>query len=196
MAAPRWASAPSGNIEGLPPAIVTRSWSCRLDARSLLIYPDPRLRQRAGAVVDFDEALRADANDLTDVLVAVAALGLALPHIGRLRRLVVLRMEPGGPASIYVNPEILWASPEHAPQTEGSVSMPGIADTVDRPVQVQVRYQDLDGVFHEEEANDFRAACLLHEIDQLDGIFWIDRLSRLRRDRALKRFAKARRATA
>lgn len=164
-----------------------------MDARSLLIYPHPLLRQRAEAVVDFDEALRADSRDLTDVLVAVSALGLALPHIGRLRRLVVLRMEPGEPASLYVNPEIVWASPERAPQTEGSVSMPGVTDTVDRAVQVRLRYQDLDGLFHEEEADGFRAACLLHEIDQLDGIFWIDRLSRLRRDRALKRFAKLRR---
>ena len=102
-------------------------------------------------------------------------------------------MEPGAPTTIYVNPQIVWTSDERGPQTEGSVSMPGIMETVDRAVRVRVRFSDLSGVEHEEEAEGFRAACLQHEVDQLDGIFWIDRLSRLRRDRALKRFAKLRR---
>lgn len=164
-----------------------------MNAPSLLIYPDPRLRLQAEAVTAFDATLRAAAQDLSDALVAVSALGLTLPHIGRLRRMALVRMEPGEPATFYVNPEIVWASSEQRPQMEGSVSMPGITEMVDRAVTVRVRYQDLDGVIHEEEAEGFRAACLLHEIDQLDGIFWIDRLSRLRRDRTLKRFAKLRR---
>lgn len=163
-------------------------------ARDLLIYPDPRLRLRAEPVAAFGEALHAVAGDLFDTLVAASALGLTLPHLGILQRVVVLRMEPGEAATTYVNPEIVWASPELAPQTEGSVCMPGISDAVDRAVKVRVRFQDLGGAIHEEEAEGFRAACLLHEIDQLDGIFWIDRLSRLRRDRAIKRFAKSRRS--
>jgi peptide deformylase len=93
-----------------------------------------------------------------------------------------------------VNPEIVWASLERGPQSEGSVSMPGIMDVVERAVRVRVRFQDLAGAEREEEADGFRAACLQHEIDQLDGIFWIDRLSRLRRERAVKRFAQLRRA--
>jgi peptide deformylase len=164
-----------------------------VSAPSLLIYPDPRLRRVATPVTAFDEALRDSARALEAVMLAVSALGLTLPHIGRAQRLVLLRMEPGEPVTAYVNPEIVWASPERGPQQEGSVSMPGVMDVVDRAVRVRVRYRDLDGAEHVEEAEGFRAACLQHEIDQLDGIFWIERLSRLRRDRAIKRFGKLRR---
>jgi len=164
-----------------------------VSASSLLIYPDPRLRLVAAPVTAFDAALRDSAHALEAVMLAVSALGLTLPHIGRAQRLVLLRMEPGEPVTAYVNPEIVWASPERGPQQEGSVSMPGVMDVVDRAVRVRVRYRDLDGAEHVEEAEDFRAACLQHEIDQLDGIFWIERLSRLRRDRAIKRFGKLRR---
>ncbi|MGU3359344.1 peptide deformylase [Methylobacterium sp. M6A4_1b] len=164
-----------------------------MSASSLLIYPDPRLRLVAEPVARFDEALRASARELEAVMLAVSALGLTLPHIGRAQRLVLLRMEPGEPVTAYVNPEVVWASPERGPQQEGSVSMPGVMDVVDRAVRVRVTYRDLDGAEREEAAEGFRAACLQHEIDQLDGIFWIERLSRLRRDRAIKRFAKLRR---
>ena len=165
----------------------------RVSASSLLIYPDPRLRRAAEPVTEFDDALRDSARDLEAVMLAVSALGLTLPHLGQGRRLVLLRMEPGEPVTAYVNPEIVWASPERGPQQEGSVSMPGVMDMVDRFVRVRVRYRGLDGAEQEEAAEGFRAACLQHEIDQLDGIFWIERLSRLRRDRAIKRFAKLRR---
>ncbi|KQP54336.1 peptide deformylase [Methylobacterium sp. Leaf111] len=165
-----------------------------VSASSLLIYPDPRLRLVAASVARFDDALRESARDLEAVMLAVSALGLTLPHIGQGQRLVLLRMEPGEPVTAYVNPEIVWASPERGPQQEGSVSMPGVTDVVDRAVRIRVRYRDLEGAEHEEDAEGFRAACLQHEIDQLDGIFWIERLSRLRRDRAIRRFAKLRRS--
>jgi peptide deformylase len=165
-----------------------------VSAPSLLIYPNPGLCRPAEPVTEFDDALRASAADLEAVMLAASALGLTLPHIGRAQRLVLLRMEPGEPIAAYVNPEIVWASPERGPQQEGSVSMPGVMDVVDRAVRIRVRYRTLDGAEGEEEAEGFRAACLQHEIDQLDGIFWIERLSRLRRERAIKRFAKLRRS--
>lgn len=174
---------------------VTTLGTSTLSAATLLIYPDPRLRHAAAAVERFDAALAASVRDLEAVMLAVSALGLTLPHIGRPQRVVLLRMEPGEPVTTYVNPEIAWASPERGPQTEGSVSMPGVMDVVERAVRVRVRYRDVAGAEQEEEAEGFRAACLQHEIDQLDGIFWIDRLTRLRRDRAIKRFAKLRRST-
>ncbi|MCJ2035315.1 peptide deformylase [Methylobacterium sp. J-068] len=167
-----------------------------MSSASLLIYPDPRLRLTAAPVVTFDAALRDSVRDLEAVMRSVSALGLTLPHIGRPQRVVLLRMEPGEPTTAYVNPEIVWASPERGPQEEGSVSMPGVMEMVDRAARIRLRFQDLDGVEQEEEAEGFRAACLQHEIDQLDGIFWIERLSRLRRDRAVKRFAKLRRGAA
>ncbi|GJD30085.1 Peptide deformylase [Methylobacterium adhaesivum] len=161
-----------------------------MPARPLLFFPDPRLRLPAAPVLAFDAALRSAAEDLFETLKVVSALGLTLPHLGLLQRVMVVRLEPDEPAVTYVNPEIVWASPERAPQMEGSVSMPRVTDRVDRATHVRLRFHDLDGSVHEENAEGFRAACLQHEVDQLDGIFWIDRLSRLRRDRAVKRFAK------
>lgn len=163
-----------------------------MPARPLILWPDPRLRQACAAVETFDADLRALAEDLTASLDAAMAAGLTAAHIGDLRRLVVLRPEPGGPASVYCNPEVLEAAPERVGGREGSVSMPGVAESVARAAWVRVRYRDLDGVAREERAEGFRAACLQHEIDQLDGVFWIERLSRLRRERVLKRFAKVR----
>jgi peptide deformylase len=93
---------------------------------------------------------------------------------------------------IYVNPEVVWASTELARHQEGSVSMPGVAETVERPARVRVRYQDLSGADRLEEADGLLAVCLQHEIDQLDGIFWVQRLSKLKRDRLVKRFDKLR----
>ncbi|KAB1074337.1 peptide deformylase [Methylobacterium planeticum] len=164
-----------------------------MPARPLIYFPDPRLRARAEPVLVFDEALRELALDIRDTLDAAQAVGLTAPHIGRPLRLVVLRLEPGAPHHVYVNPEIVWASPERAAGTEGSVLMPGVAETVERARAVRIRYRDLAGAEREDEAEGFRAACLQHEIDQLDGIFWLERLSRLRRERALKRYAKLRR---
>lgn len=90
----------------------------------------------------------------------------------------------------YVNPEILWMSEEQMTHTEGSVSVPGITDEVTRPKAVRVRYQTLDGTVVEENLEAFAAICMQHEIDQLDGIFWIQRLSRLKRERLLKKWEK------
>lgn len=162
--------------------------------QSLILYPDPRLRLVAKPVMVFDEALRRDAADLVEALGRVSAIGLAGPHVGWPARVIALRLEPGTTAAVYVNPRIVDATPETAPQTEGSVSMPGISDSVERAVGVRLRYADLDGAEREIEAEGFEAACVQHEIDQLDGIFWIERLSRLRRERAVKRYAKLRRA--
>lgn len=163
--------------------------------RPLIYYPDTLLRQRAEPVEAFDADLAGLIGDLEDTLDAAQAAGLAGPHIGILRRVVVLRLEPGTPACAYVNPEIAWASPESVAGIEGSVSMPGIREEVRRARAVRVRYRLRDGEVREEEAEGFAAACLQHEIDQLDGVFWIERLSRLRRDRARRRYDKTREAS-
>lgn len=164
-----------------------------MPAQPLIFYPDPRLRLPAEPVTVWDESLRSLAGDVLDTLRAVSAIGLTAPHIGRPQRLFVIRLQPDLPPVTYVNPEIAWASPERGPQAEGSVAMPGVSEPVERAARVRVRFRDLDGAGHEEEAEGFAAACLQHEIDQLDGIFWIERLTRLRRERALKRYAKLKR---
>lgn len=160
----------------------------------ILRWPDPRLSEKAAPVGAPDETVRALAQDLLATMRAAPGVGITGPHVGAMRRIVVLAL-PGDPAPVvYCDPRVVWASDETARFPEGSVSMPGVTDEIERPARVRVAYVDLDGVAREEEAEGFRAACLQHEIDQLDGIFWLRRLTRLRRERAAKRWDKLRRS--
>ncbi|MGU3547128.1 peptide deformylase [Methylobacterium sp. A52T] len=163
-----------------------------MPARPLVLFPDPRLTRPAEPVDAFDAALRALADDVRDTLMAESAIGLTAPHIGVPARLVVVRMSPDESARVYVNPVVSWASPDTEVHDEGSVSMPGVRERVTRAARIRLSYRDLDGSTHEEETEGFPAAVLQHEIDQLDGVFWIARLSRLKRERLLKRFGKGR----
>jgi len=121
---------------------------------------------------------------------AAPGVGITASHIGVPLRVVVLELDAKAGPQTYVNPEIAWASHEMIMHKEGSVSMPGVNDEVQRHARVRIVYQDLDGVSHTEEADGFRAVCHQHEIDQLDGMFWIQRLSRLKRERLVKKFEK------
>ncbi|MGH6861878.1 MAG: peptide deformylase [Phyllobacterium sp.] len=163
--------------------------------RTILKFPDARLHARAEPVRDFGDELRLLADDLLETMRAAPGIGIAAPHLGVMKRLAVIEIERGAGPRVYVNPRIEWTSPELARHEEGSVSMPGVADTVERPARIRVRYQDLAGAEAGEEADGMLAICLQHEIDQLDGIFWTGRLSRLRRDRVIKRFHKLQRET-
>jgi peptide deformylase len=156
----------------------------------MLSYPDPRLRQPATPVTAFDETLQALAADLLDTLRHAQALGITAPHIGVPLRLVVIQLGEEASVRFYANPHIAFASAETARHEEGSVCMPGFTETLERPARIHVAYQDLCGEPHAEDAEGMLAACHQHEIDQLDGIFWIDRLSRLKRERLLKRYSK------
>ncbi|MBM1174171.1 peptide deformylase [Microvirga arabica] len=164
--------------------------------RPIIRFPDPRLRQRAEPIVQIDEEVRALATDLTETMHAAPGIGITAPHVGILRRLVVIQLESDARPHISINPEIVWSSPEMIRHMEGSVSMPGVNDEVERHARVRVRYRGLDNMEREEEAEGLMAVCFQHEIDQLDGIFWIDRLSKLKRDRLIKRFEKLQRLKA
>jgi peptide deformylase len=164
--------------------------------RSIVRFPDPRLRQKAEPITAIDEQVRALARDLTETMHAAPGIGITAPHIGVLRRLMVIQLESDPQPHIYINPEIAWSSSEMIRHVEGSVSMPGVTEEIERPQRVRVRYKRLDGMEYEEEAKGLMAVCLQHEIDQLEGIFWIDRLSKLKRDRLIKRFEKLQRVRA
>ncbi len=163
-----------------------------MPVRPLVQFPDPRLALPAAAVDGFGPDLAALVEDLRDTLRSVSAIGLTAPHLGVSQRVFVTRMADEASLRTYVNPVLVQASSETATHDEGSVSMPGIRERITRPARVRIRYSDPAGALHEEEAEGFEAAVLQHEIDQLDGLFWIDRLSRLKRDRLLKRFGKTR----
>ena len=161
-----------------------------MTTRPIVRYPDPRLALPAQAVTAFDDALRELASDLLETMHAAPGIGITAPHIGVSLRVVVLDLDPVEGARTYVNPEIIWASPQMILHQEGSVSMPGVNDEVTRHARVRIRYHDVDGSLQTEESDGLRAVCHQHEIDQLDGIFWIRRLSRLKRERLIKRFDK------
>ncbi len=138
----------------------------------------------------FDDSLRELSDDLLQTLRAAPGIGITAPHVGIPLRVVVLELDPAEEAKTYVNPQVIWASPEMILHREGSVSMPGVHDEIERHARVWISYHDLDGEAQTEEASGLRAVCHQHEIDQLDGLFWIQRLSRLKRERWVKRFEK------
>ena len=158
--------------------------------RPIVRYPDPRLAVAAQPVTAFDGALRELARDLLETMHAAPGIGITAPHIGVSLRVVVLDLDGNDGARTYVNPEIIWASPETILHREGSVSMPGVNDDIRRHARVRISFQNTDGNLQTEESDGLRAVCHQHEIDQLNGLFWIKRLSRLRRDRLIKRFEK------
>jgi peptide deformylase len=158
--------------------------------RPIVRYPDRRLGIPARPVTVFDGALRDLAKDLLETMRAAPGIGITAPHIGVFSRVVVLELDAKDGARTYVNPEIEWAAPEMIMHREGSVSMPGVNDEVQRHARVRISYQDVDGNMQTEESDGLRAVCHQHEIDQLNGLFWINRLSRLKRERLIKRFEK------
>jgi peptide deformylase len=158
--------------------------------RTIIRYPDPRLALPAEPVTVFDAALREQARDLLETMHAAPGIGITAPHVGLSLRLVVLDLDPVDGARTYVNPAIDWVSPETIMHQEGSVSMPGVNDDIRRHARIRISYQDLDGTPRTEESAGLRAVCHQHEIDQLNGMFWLQRLSRLKRERLVKRFEK------
>ena len=159
--------------------------------RPILRWPDRRLREAAAPVDRFDADLAALAADLAETMRAAPGIGITAPHVGVPLRLVVVQLEPGEPVRVYVNPAVVEASAETRRHVEGSVSMPGASEEVERPARVRVSWRTPDGEPREAWMDGLDAVVLQHEIDQLDGIFWIDRLSRLKRERLVKRWEKS-----
>lgn len=145
--------------------------------RPIVRYPDPRLALAAEPVTMFDDTLRELAQDLLETMRAAPGIGITAPHVGVSQRVVVLELDTSEGPRTYINPQIIRASPEMILHKEGSVSMPGVNDEVERHARVRIRYQDIDGNMQTEESDGLRAVCHQHEIDQLDGVFWIRRLS-------------------
>lgn len=162
--------------------------------RPILILPDPRLRAVADPVEEIDAGIRQLARDMLDTMYDAPGIGLAAPQIGELKRIVVMDLskedEPKAPI-VMVNPEILKFSEDTVTSEEGCLSIPELFYDVERPAEVTVRYTDLDGKTVDLDAADRLAICVQHELDHLDGVLYIDYLSRLKRDRVLKKFQKA-----
>jgi peptide deformylase len=162
--------------------------------RPIITLPDPRLRLVSKPVGKIDAEIRKLAEDLLETMYEAPGIGLAAIQIGVPKRVFTMDLakkdEPKNP-QVYVNPEVLWASEERSTYEEGCLSIPEFYEEVERPSQVKVRYTDLNGEQHEIEANGLLATCLQHEIDHLNGVLFIDYLSKLKRGRVLKKFSKA-----
>lgn len=163
--------------------------------REILTVPNPVLKEVSkpveGAVTDAHRALM---DDMLETMYDAPGIGLAAIQIGVPLRIIVMDIskEEGVRAPRYfVNPEILWASEETAPYEEGCLSVPDIYDEVERPARVKLRYLNYHGEQIEEEADGLYAVCIQHEMDHLDGVLFIDHLSRLKRESAIRKVKKA-----
>jgi peptide deformylase len=161
--------------------------------RDILIVPDPRLKQVSEPVSHVDDELRALMDDMLETMYEAPGIGLAAIQVGVPKRVIVMDIarqdEPKAPR-YFVNPEILWASEETAPYEEGCLSVPEIYDEVERPARVKIRYLNYAGETIEEDAEGLFAVCIQHEMDHLDGVLFIDHLSRLKREQAVKKVKK------
>ena len=162
--------------------------------REILILPDKRLRLLGEPVKKIDAGIRTLVDDMFETMYDAPGIGLAAVQIGIRKRVVTMDLakkdEPKNP-QVFIDPEILWASQEKATYEEGCLSIPEFYEEVERPAQVRVKYLDLEGEAHEIEADGLLATCLQHEVDHLNGILFIDHISKLKRDRVIKKFAKA-----
>jgi peptide deformylase len=157
------------------------------------------LKQVSQPVAVVDDALRRLMDDMLETMYAAPGIGLAAIQIGEPRRVIVMDLAKKGEAPApryFVNPEIVWASEETGPWEEGCLSVPEIYEDVERPIKVRLRYLDYQGETVEEEADELYAVCIQHEMDHLNGVLFIDHLSRLKRERAVAKVRKAAKADA
>jgi peptide deformylase len=158
---------------------------------NILRYPDPRLHKIAKPVKVFDDRLKKLVADMAETMYEAPGVGLAATQVDVHEQLIVIdTSETHDDLRVFINPEILWASPEKQVYDEGCLSVPGIYDGVERPARVKVRALDLHGKPFEVEADGLLAVCIQHEMDHLQGKVFVEYLSPLKRNRIKTRMAK------
>ena len=162
--------------------------------RDILIIPDTRLRLQSTPVAAVDASVRALIEDMFETMYDAPGIGLAAIQIGVPQRVITMDLakkdEPKKPL-VFINPEVTWAAEEKATYEEGCLSIPEYYEEVTRPKAVKVKYLDRDGQAQEIEAEGLLATCLQHEIDHINGVLFIDHISKLKRDMVMKKFKKA-----
>ena len=153
---------------------------------------DPVLRAKALPVERFDETLQAEIDRMGELMHDALGIGLAATQLGVLHRVLVYRAYPEDPLTALVNPELVWESEEHALAEEGCLSLPGVHVEVERAASVRVQAQDASGEPLEIEAEGLVARVIQHEIDHLDGVLILDRISRQARKEAMRAMREAR----
>lgn len=185
--------------------------------REIIEVPDPLLKQVSAPVTVFDDELRTLVADMFETMYDAPGIGLAAIQLGVPLRVLVIDLQPDDPDAepevctahgghqhthqpvkreprVFINPEVLDPSDDWSVYSEGCLSVPEIYAEVERPATIRARWQDVDGNVHEETMDGLLATCLQHEMDHLEGILFIDHLSRLKRNMALKKLEKLRRA--
>jgi peptide deformylase len=185
--------------------------------RPIIEIPDPLLKQISEPVTQFDEALKTLVADMFETMYEAPGIGLAAIQLGVPQRVLVIDLQEPDPDAepevctahggephthqpikrtprVFINPEVIEPSEELSVYNEGCLSVPEIYAEVERPARIRARWQDLDGTVHEEDMDGLMATCLQHEIDHLEGILFVDHLSRLKRQMALKKLEKLRKA--
>lgn len=183
--------------------------------RPIIEAPDARLKQISTPVTAFDDDLKTLVADMFETMYDAPGIGLAAIQVGVPLRVVVVDLQPEDPDAepevchshgghahthqplkkephVFINPEILDPSQEFSVYQEGCLSVPDIFAEVERPATCRLRWQDVDGNTHEQQLEGLMATCVQHEMDHLEGILFIDHLSRLKRQMALKKLEKAR----
>jgi peptide deformylase len=162
--------------------------------RPIIILPDKRLRLVSEPVTRVDASVSKLVEEMFEAMYDAPGIGLAAIQLGEPRRIVTLDIakkdDPRAP-QVFINPEIVWSSEEKKVYEEGCLSIPEYYEEVERPAEVKVKYLDREGQSQEVHAQGILATCLQHEIDHLNGVLFIDHLSKLKRDRVVKKFTKA-----
>jgi peptide deformylase len=162
--------------------------------RKIITLPSRKLRAKSEPVGKVTADIRALVDDMFETMYDAPGIGLAAVQIGVPKRIVTMdlsKKEGETNPRVFINPEIVWSSDDKSTYEEGCLSIPEVHEDVERPARVKVKFLDLDGERHEEEAQGLYATCIQHEIDHLNGVLFIDHISKLKRDRIIKKFSKA-----
>ena len=166
--------------------------------RKIITLPSRKLKQKSEPVGKITADVRGLVDDMFETMYDAPGIGLAAIQIAQPLRLITMDLakrdengETNREPRVFINPEIIASSEELSVYEEGCLSIPEVHEDVERPARVKVKFLDLDGDKHEEEAEGLYATCIQHEIDHLNGVLFIDHISKLKRDRIIKKFSKA-----
>jgi peptide deformylase len=169
-----------------------------MSLKPLVILPDAQLRAKSAPVAKITADIKKLVEDMFETMYDAPGIGLAAIQIAQPLRLITMDLakkdengETRPKPRVFINPEIVSSSEELSVYEEGCLSIPEYYEEVERPARVRVRFTDLDGKVHEEDADGLFATCIQHEIDHLNGVLFVDYLSKLKRDRVMKKFTKA-----
>jgi peptide deformylase len=159
----------------------------------ILLHPDPRLKKTCDIVPTVDAETRKLADSMLETMYDAPGVGLAAPQVGSMARVFVMDCTDGDTDDqplVLINPEITWTSDEHNVHNEGCLSLPDLFEDVERPAQVRMSFLDIDGKAHEQQFDGLWATCAQHELDHLNGVLFIDHLTRMKRSMMTKKMVK------